>query len=154
MKNDLKLVLLILDTMHEYQKKNNIKDECVTNAQYLYDVLKHNTNLDVKVKAVYVLFNYDHETTGICCGHLCLQVEGVIFDPSYQYSKIKGAIYTDSFKKVNEYKSNLDSVSKSQILKQNLQFQETANQINSGLFCVPSKDYYHAQADYCESKEV
>lgn len=154
MNKDLKLVAYMLDKMHEYQKMNDVKDECVTNAQYLYDILKYNTNLDVKVKSVYVLFNYDDETSGICVGHLCLQVDGMIIDPSYQYSKIKEANYTDSFKEVNKYLSDLDSVSKSKILKRNLHFEKIANQINSGECLVSCKDYYHSQADYCEIKVV
>jgi hypothetical protein len=154
MNNDLKLVAYMLDKMHEYQKMNDVEDECITNAQYLYDILTYNTNLDVKVKSVYVVFNNDDETSGICVGHLCLQVNGVLFDPSYQYSKIKEANYIDSFKEVNKYLSDLDSVSKSKILKQNLHFEKIAKRINSGEGLVSCNDYYHSQADYCEIKGV
>ena len=150
MKNDLKLLGYMLGKMHEYQRIHDVKDQCCTNVSYLYDILKYNTNLNVKVKSVYVLFNYDHENKGICTGHVCLEIDGVIIDPSYQYSKIKGATYTNSFKKVIKHLQNVDSVTKSQILNNNLHFTKIANQINSGECLISCKDYYHSQADYCQ----
>ena len=154
MNNDLKLLSHMLDKMHEYQRIHDVKDQCCTNVSYLYDILKYNTNLNVKVKSVYVLFNYDHETKGICTGHLCLEIDGVVIDPSYQYSKIKEAIYTESFKKVVKHLQNVDSVNKSQILNNNLYFTKIANQINNGECLISCKDYYHSQADYCQTKVI
>ena len=44
----------IILSMREYQKENNVKNQCVTNAQYLYDTIKINSNSNVKTKAVLV----------------------------------------------------------------------------------------------------
>ena len=112
----------MLDKMHEYQKINDITGECITNVQYLYDILTYNTNLDVKVKSVYVVFNYDDETSVICTGHLCVLINGVLFDPSYQYAKIKDAKYIVTFKELNKHLKNVDSVTKKKTFKKLLIF--------------------------------
>lgn len=154
MNNDYLLLGYMLSKMHEYQKMNYITGECVTNVSYLYDILTYNTNLDVKVKSVYVVFKYDHENTGICVGHVCVYVNGVLFDPSYQYAKIKDAKYIETFKELNQHLKHVDSVTKTNLLKNCLHFDELAKQINSGECLVSSKDYYHNQANYCMIKEV
>ena len=155
MNKDLKMLAYMLGKMHEYQRIHDVKDQCIVNTQYLYDILKYNTNLNVKVKSFYVLFNYDNEIKHICSGHVCLEIDGVIIEPSYQYSKINGAIYTNSFKEVIPHLQNDESVTKSQILTNNLYFTKIANQINSGEFIICGKGpHYNNQADYCQIKGV
>ena len=154
MNNHLKLVAYMLDKMHEYQKINDITGECITNVQYLYDILTYNTNLDVKVKSVYVVFNYDDETSVICTGHLCVLINGVLFDPSYQYATIKDPKYIVTFKELNKHLKNVDSVTKKKLLKNCLYFNELEKKINSGEFVIHCKDYYHSQANYCMIKDA
>ena len=143
------VVMNVLDKMHEYQTIHDIKDQCIANTQYLYDVIKHNTNLKVKAKAVFVV----HDVT-ICHGHLCLEVDGKIIDPSYQFCKLDGALYTPSFKvlrKVLVLKHGLDLHSHLKpLLETHLKFKKYADDINNGGLLLCCKDYYDAQADYIE----
>jgi hypothetical protein len=48
------LATLVLNLMYEYQEKHNIKKECITNAQYLYDTLRF-SKVSVKVVPKYVI---------------------------------------------------------------------------------------------------
>lgn len=143
------VVLNVLDKMHEYQKTHDIKDQCIANTQYLYDVIKHNTNLQVKAKAVFVV----HEWM-LCHGHLCLEVDGKIIDPSYQFCKLDGAIYTPSFKVLRKTLILKHGVDLNDYLKPSLEthltFKKYADDINNGGLLMCSKDYYDAQADYIE----
>ena len=61
----------IILSMREFQEKNSIKKQCITNAQYLYDIIKMNSSNDVKVKAVIVVSSdKDTGTLVIVGGHL------------------------------------------------------------------------------------
>ena len=142
-------VMKILYKMHDYQQMKNIKGECITNTQYLYDVVKHNTNLQVKAIAVFVL--YDNR---ICLGHIMLEVDGKLIDPSYEYSSLVGAQYCNSYnvaKKLVMAKNGYVDDWKL-MLESHLNFRKKAEKINNGGLLIITEKYYHSQADYCEGK--
>ena len=51
----------IILSMREYQKENNITKQCITNSQYLYDIIKMNSSNNVKTKAVFVFSDKNEE---------------------------------------------------------------------------------------------
>ena len=80
------LISNIILSMREFQKENNVKKQCVTNSQYLYDCIKHNSSkTNIKVKAVLVFSSDDDTNIGVLVtGHLVVVLDDdVLIDPSY-----------------------------------------------------------------------
>lgn len=148
-------------SMREYQKQNNISGHCVTNTQYLYDLIKHNfKKTNVKAKAFFVL-SYD-ENTGISIivsGHLAIVLDDTdIIEPSYNIFCRKNTYYFDNIKdlmnSMNEINNKHTFKSKENIRKlifDYIEFNKIATSINNGELCVSDKLYYNQQADYIKS---
>ena len=67
--------------MREYQKQNNIKDNCMTNTQYLYDMITKNyPNTNIKASAIIVVSIGEIDTTCVA-GHLCILLDDNIILP-------------------------------------------------------------------------
>ena len=140
--------------MREYQKMHNIKKQCVTNCQYLYDNLKANFPLnDIKVKAVIgISSKKDIDTTILYAGHVVVVVdEEFIFEPSYEVYSIDNIEYFDNIKKFTNSVSNLNNNSKKHVIKEFIDFKKIADSINNGEALV-EKEYYNKQADYVQDK--
>lgn len=138
----------ILNLMYRFQEENNIKDACVSNCQYLYDILKQVVN----VKAVAVIVAIPKEGR-LCTGHIVLKcTDDTLIDPSYYYYKSKqDSIYYLNWKDFNDDCSTMKgNLNKKAILKNFIHFQEFANKMNNGELCCNCKNTYHNQADYVE----
>ena len=146
----------IILSMREYQKENNVKNQCVTNAQYLYDTIKINSNSNVKTKAVLVFSdNTEEDTAIIVSGHLVVLLDDeIIIDPSYDIFCLKNKSYFDNIKDlVNIFDSNVELKSKFDIKKlvcQHIHFMKISEQINNGECIITEKEHYNKQADYIE----
>jgi len=138
--------------MREYQKKHNIKKQCVTNCQYLYDTFKANYPLkNVKVKAVIGILPNEDETI-IYEGHVVVEVDEVIFEPSYEVYSIRNIEYFDNikqFKNVFAFRNKNDI---KDIIKEFIDFTKIADTINNGELTISDKEHYDNQADYVEEK--
>lgn len=146
----------IILSMREYQKENNIKKQCVTNAQYLYDTIKMNSNSNVKTKAVFVFSNNNEEDTAIFVGgHLIVILDDeTIIEPSYDIFCLKNISYFDNIKDlVNIFDDKVCLNSKIDIKKliyDHIHFMKISDQINNGEFIITDKKHYNKQADYIE----
>ena len=145
----------IILSMREFQAKNCIKNECLTNTQYLYDCIKINFNsANVKAKAVMVV-SIESDTFICCTGHLILVLnDGIIFDPSYDIYSLKNKRY---FYNIKDLISNIDDKNKLKILvdineliNNHLHFIKLAEQINNGACLISNKKFYNEQADYID----
>jgi hypothetical protein len=149
----------IVLSMMEFQKINNIKNQCVTNVQYLYDCVKMNhKSWNVKVKPVIVLSIDDNETKMLrfVSGHLILLLDNneTIIDPSYDVFSLKNKSYFDN---VKDFLDNFDDNSKA-FIKENLKkiicdfvdFAKLAERINNGELLICDEEFYNNQADYVE----
>jgi len=147
----------IINSMREYQRKNNIKNKCVRNAQYLYDTIRMNSSSNVKVKAVLVYAeDADKEESRIVAGHLVLVLEDeTIIDPSYDIFSLKNKVYSDNINDFMNMFKNKDEVRKDidikYIISRHIDFMKFAERINNGECPVSDKKYYNDQADYIES---
>ena len=138
--------------MREYQKKHNIKKQCVTNCQYLYDTLKANYPLNnIKVKAVLGISSNDDRTI-IYEGHVVVDVdEKFILEPSYEVYSTDNIEYFDNIKQfMNKYK--IPNKHMKHLIKDFIDFTKIADTINNGGLHITDNEYYNNQADYVEEK--
>jgi hypothetical protein len=150
------LIANIILSMREYQQHNNIKKQCVTNTQYLYDTIKMNSTSNVAAKAV-IVFSSDDETntTTFVGGHLVIVLDNETYiDPSYDVFSLKNKSYFDNIKDLigifddtNQLATKIDV---RQIIYQHLEFMNFAEQINNGECLITDKKFYNQQADYIE----
>lgn len=158
---------LIVSAMREYQRQNEIKKMCINNTQYLFDLLKvlipeHK----VEIKSV-IGFCADDEND-ICItisGHLVIYVNNeYVIDPSYDIFKIehvlnsnlqvyaniidfKNTIGDENYKVLYKERKVLDE---KKLIKDAIQFQRFAKEMNEGTFMITDRDYYDNQADFVE----
>jgi hypothetical protein len=155
MDRDLFVANIIL-SMREFQKENNIRKQCLTNSQYLYDIIKMNSSSNVKTKAVLV-FSAD-DVADVCTfvgGHLVVVLDDeTVIDPSYDIFCLKNKSYFDNIKdfmdifadKV-ELKTRVDV---KKIVSEHISFMKFAEQINNGEHVITENKFYNEQADYIE----
>ena len=151
------LVANIILSMREFQKENNIRKQCLTNSQYLYDIIKMNfSSSNVKTKAVLVFSGDDEANVGtIVGGHLVVILgDETVIEPSYDIFCLKNKSYFDNIKdfmdafvdKV-ELKNRLDV---KKIVSEHISFMKFAEQINNGEHVITEDKFYNEQADYIE----
>jgi hypothetical protein len=152
-----KLIVEITSCMYEFQKLNNITKQCVTNVQFLYDIIKIKFP-NVKVVPVIVLSKNLNETY-LVDGHLVLVFENeknIIIDPSYEIKILKNVHY---YYKIKDLINDLDNLFETNYYKKNLlkkniytflKFQKLADKINNNEFVICNKDFYNNQVDYIQ----
>ena len=140
-------------SMRDFQKNNNIKKQCITNTQYLYDCIKPYTN--VKAKAIFVV-STDTEIgiSVIVEGHLVVSNDNAIIEPSYDIFCLKNKIYCDNIKDLMNTckdKINLTNMDIKRLVCKHIIFIKFAEQINNGELIICDKKFYDDQADYIEN---
>ena len=151
----------IIVSMREYQKENNITKQCITNAQFIYDIIKFNSTNDVKTKSV-IVFSNDKETNSVTLvgGHLViiLDDDNDVIDPSYEVFSLKNKLYFDNIDNFMSYFNEDDKITlKSKlnikkVISDYLKFIKISEQINNGKFIITNKEFYNKQANYIENK--
>ncbi len=147
----------IILSMREYQKNNNIKGECITNAQYLYDTIKFNfKNAKIEAKAIIAAGQDDEcKTCNLVCGHIVIFLnDNIIIDPSYETYSLPNKRY---FLTIKELMENTDEKNKKYLksnckdyLKNHCDLIKIADKINNGGILIYDKKFYNDQADYVE----
>jgi hypothetical protein len=148
----------IILSMREFQKKNCIKKQCISNSQYLYDCIKINyCNINVKVKAVLALsINSETETFVFVGGHLVIVLDNdSVIDPSYDIFCLKDISYFDNIKDLMDMfgndKNKLNTkIDLKKIIYNHIHFKKIADRMNNGECLVSEKAFYNEQADYIE----
>ena len=151
-KKQIALANIVL-LMREYQKKHNIKKQCVTNCQYFYDNFKANYPLNnIKVKAV-IGISLNDDRTIIYRGHVVVEVdEKFILEPSYEVYSTDNIEYFDNIKQfMNTYKFPNKNDMK-HLIKDFVSFTKLADAINNEELTITDTEYYNNQADYVEEK--
>jgi hypothetical protein len=149
-----KLIIEITSCMYKFQKLNNITKQCVTNVQFLYDIIKIKYS-NVKVVPVIVL-SKNLNQTNLVDGHLILvfEHENITIDPSYEIKILKNVHY---YYKIKELIKDTDVTNDNKyiikkIIDTFLKFQKLADRINNNEFIICNKDFYNNQADYIQKK--
>lgn len=148
------------ELLRKYQKDNNIKGQCITNCQILFDLfntfIKPLLGIEMKAKAVMVVCNFDNlQATGIVQGHLILDLDGESIEPSYEIFIFPKPIYFDNIKRFNDCVKWDKATSKEEELQNKkdtftkfLDFKKIADEMNEGKFIIVDRDYYHNAIDY------
>lgn len=158
----------LVEKMHQYQRKHDIKGQCLANTQYLYDSVNASfPRIQPKAIAVIVHKNILSKECGIIDGKLHIEIEdrliihmvlqigdNKIIDPSAEIADLVDAQYIgfDIPKLLKKLRN--DGMSESDIkfaLKQYLLFKSYAERINSGELIICDKSYYLNQNDYIQS---
>ena len=152
-----RFALGMVKTMSRFQRIQNTENKCVTNTLYLYDSLRASfPHLEVKVKPVLVhIPDEEKETNYINMGHLVVEFNGEILDPSYQINRYENRHY---FHNIKEFASALPDNYLSQekmreVITTFLSFVRIAEGIQNGGM-IDNLDYYNSQADYIDSQYV
>jgi hypothetical protein len=157
---------LIVSAMREYQRQNKIKKMCINNTQYLFDLLKvlipeHK----VEIKSVIGFCADENGISITITGHLVIYVNNeYVIDPSYDIFKIehilnsnlqvyaniidfKNTIGDENYRVLYKEKKVMDE---KKLIKDAIQFQRFAKEMNEGRFIITDRDYYDNQADFVE----
>lgn len=142
----------LINLMLEYQKIHEIKQECITNSQYLYSSL-NKSGLNVKVEPVIVIGKRGFNT--IIVNHMVVIMYAnkdiKILDASYDVIILQDKKYIHN---INDFMKNFkDDLSKEGIrytLSNHINFVNHAKKINSGKTLICDKNHYNNQADYIE----
>jgi hypothetical protein len=146
----------IIGLMHEYQAKNNVTNQCITNTQYLYDSILH-SNWPNKVipKAVVVVYTIPEKNEAHCVVHMVVQWKDKLLEPSYQFGHLQKTYYFDNInnaiKALNSISPGFTREDANTLISKYLKFIKYAEQIQAGAFLV-DREYYDLQADYVEGK--
>lgn len=101
-------LMQLLKKMNDFQEQNNITEECLTNAQFVYKFIKNNQLGECNVRAVIVVININENKKIVCCCHFVVEFENKIIDPSYEYNKYPNAIYYTNYNKFIEAEFNIE----------------------------------------------
>lgn len=142
---------LILN-MYKFQKNKGIKDQCVTNTQFLYDCIKHSYKTDVKPRACIVLSLPENKEELRTIIHLVVGVNDTIIDPSYDIASLKPKKYYFDIKTYMEAikRINVSLDFKKKIIERFMVFLRLAKRIEAGELLVCDEKFYKEQADFIE----
>lgn len=155
-----RLIKHCIKYMHDYQKKNNTTSMCVTNTQYLRDtIVCSNLGFD-DVKAITVFVVGNKEKYLVIHAHLMVEVDGSLYDPSYETDSYEEKRYFFNFKEMVDYiilecKGDYPMSINDILIDNQFQFyklQSIADRINNNVLCITDNDYYDKQHDYVMSK--
>lgn len=151
---ETKTIKRFLKLIWEYQKINNIRNMSVSNAQYLYDFIRHNyPNLNPEVRAVICVYQNPEINNVAFHAHMVIVVDDKVFDPSYEITRFDNVLYIDSWNTVITKFRITQEMAKT-ILPTFLEFVKASNQMNKGVPIISngSKEFYNQQADYVEER--
>ena len=151
----IKLLTQIQNSMLKYQKENNIKKNCVTNTQVLYDIVKNNYP-ELQPKAKTFICYYKDCDESVFYTHLLIEVDLLgykIIEPSYDVIKHSNVVYFENFINLKNSFANFDELDKDEIktmLTMYLELKNVENKINNGMFQITSLEYYNNLIDYIQ----
>jgi len=142
-------ISIICKLIREYQKNNNITDQCMTNTQFLYTFIKNNfPNMDVHVKAVICCADIGNDTIKNII-HLMIVVDGQYYEPSYDTYKLQGRKYFTTIKDLLEgfVPNTLIKDNLKEIVSPFMRFVDLEKRMNSGEFLICDAELYDNYID-------
>ena len=145
--------------MIKYQKDNDIKKQCGTNVQYLYDFMvgsnpRKSHYSSVKAAPVIAVYNdYEKNESHVWGGHVVLVTthkngSEERIDPSYEVVRRRPEYYNT----INDYKLAGGIVNRD-LITNFIDFTKIADNINNpDVYFVSERDFYNNQADYVEKE--
>ena len=140
----------IVNDMYVYQKKNNIKGQCLTNCQTLLDISRSLGFNEMKSCAC-ICVGYCGDEKIIFKKHMILLINGIVYDPSDEVFSLEDKMYYDTYV---SYKRDENShnffYDKYDILRL-IEYISISKQMNNGDFKLlqgKALDYYNNQFNY------
>jgi len=122
-----------LERIYKYQKINNIKNECLTNAQILYQYINTNNLGGCSCYAVVAVSKINANQLNIYCPHFVVEFNNKIIDPSFEINVLENQIY---YKDYSTFINNTFGIGytgeyfKKKYEKMFIKFQKLATKIN------------------------
>lgn len=125
----------LLSKMYEYQKQNDIKGQCITNTQFVFNYIKkHYPTKQLKTVAVIAVGDLDEPNAVVIgCNHILLKIDDKIIEPSYEYITLLNVAYYFSYEDffLTEYEKGFKcEYSKIKYLQQYMRMLCISTQIN------------------------
>ena len=142
--------LAIIRLMRDYQHEHNIESQCLYNTQYAYDKAIE-LGIEVKVIAVISIGKINDTDTAITTGHVVLEYEGDIIDPSYQQSCQQNITYYETIDEaIKACPKNLQSlIYTKKYIRRHLHFVRYAANMNAGRTHLARTNRY-----YLDQKQI
>jgi len=150
-----KCISQIIVLMKEFQEKNGIKEQCVTNAIYLYDCIKKLRVSNIEAKAVIVAsLDDEKKLDAVVGGHIVLMVDDMmVLEPSYDVSKLENKTYFDNVKAfIDSFYGNKSRKFIKDTISAFCEFNKLAECINKNGIVNYNKILYKDQADYVRER--
>jgi hypothetical protein len=144
-----KFIGKVVDSMREYQRENDIKNQCITNCQFFYDTIVYTfKNIKDRVKVKPVVFVSLSKQIFII--HMVIEFDDFIIDPSYETFSVEDREYYSSIGDIKSIFNHIDGgLTHRECIEIFLKFVSYAEQMNNNDTClVACKDFYNKQADY------
>jgi hypothetical protein len=133
-------ILQVLKKMNEFQEQNNITEQCLTNAQFVYQYIQNNKLGKCNVTAVIAVINVNENNKIVCCCHFVVEFynegKNKIIDPSFEYNKHSNVVYYKNYEEFidNEFtiqdKIYCGEYTKTKYINKFLNFYKLAIQVN------------------------
>jgi len=123
-----------LERIYDYQKVNNIKNQCVTNSQILYQYINSNKLGICSCVAVIAVCKINSNHLNICCPHFVIEFNNEIIDPSLEIKILPNNIYYKNYSTFINETFGIDyagEYSKKKYEKMFNKFQKLATKINT-----------------------
>ena len=131
----------VFEAMMEFQKKNDIKNECVGNAVYLRNYLL-SIGVPAKVKAVATYHTNDELEAHCLTCHMVVDIDQGILDPSYDISR-HNAKYFDELHNIKGFMGCLnEGLTPKEFVSKFINFIDMANKLNNKGFTITDSVYY------------
>lgn len=151
----------LLECILKYQKKNNTKNQCMANVQYLRDILLIAGASPVVKPTICV--GIKNDALMVNTAHLTISLNNdTLIDPSYEFQSIENKMYFHSINEFSKFcKISVFIVNGIEMkifempgfkdkLLEFLKFVESAKKMNNNRCIDTSNKYYNKLADYVE----
>lgn len=150
--SEISKITEIANDMCLYQKLKNVKAECVTNTQILFDIINDNyPHLDVKAKPCFVIEKNKDKKYLKTTVHILIQINNkTIIDPSYETACLKNALYMDTINDIKDFLGDLFKSNSKYLITNFLKLNDYCSKMNTKKFRVQNSDYYNNVFDFLE----
>jgi hypothetical protein len=140
----------ILNAMYTYQRDNLITSQCVTNTQYMYDLMKNKyPQEDIKTVPVICYAEHDEEQCCVVVAHVVVECNGSVIDPSYE-TVSQNCSYIFTLQEFLKRVPQLQYKWKRTIIEKFVDLSKLTERINNGEFVICDKEFYKEQHFFVE----
>lgn len=143
----------LINSMWAYQKEKGIKNQCMTNSQFVYDCLQYSGVSEARVSAALVLHQEGEAFKVI--NHLVVRVNDAIVDASYDVASLRGKKYCFTVAECLDTLKDFDlpPAFKKKTIELFVEFLDISKRMNAGEILVANRVFYTEQADFVAASQ-